>query len=143
MNMGLYFSVKSDIVKEYEYETKRVKIEGKEYDAIFPKKHTRIKAFVREYRDSNAGDSWANISDWVGECYVLWKDDNDEKWECLHNGRGGFYIGKEYIEMKDGIFKVLFELESNKFKKAHLKRREISHLKEQQKRINKRLEELL
>ena len=57
----------------YKFEFKKVFIDGREFEAIFPAKHSMIKAVVYNWYDENHGDPYANISAWRCDHYILYK----------------------------------------------------------------------
>jgi hypothetical protein len=115
---------------EYKYKEKKVKIQGKEYVAVFPLKHSAVKGVVSECINKNAGDSYANISDYHETLFVLKKGEN--AWKKLYEGKKN-ECPKEY-EL-EGYFPLLFSLETDSFRKKWTKNREIKSLK-------KRIEEV-
>ena len=105
----------------YDGEDKKVKVDGRSFDAFFPKRHTTVKGIVYKYErwDANRGDPYANISNMKEYIilWVLWK--GHEEWEKIVEGpkntsRYGlaYYSGgSRYLY---SIADVLFELETPK-----------------------------
>ena len=130
--------------KTYTGSEEEVTLDGEKYSAYFPKNHSRVKGIVLHSYNANAWDTWANIPDYRTICHVLWK--GSKEWKKEYEGRSrDFDIRGEEINVGafDGIYPILFGLESDEVKDEFLKKHEIRCLKERIKSDSKRLEELI
>ena len=126
----------------YKLSNKKVTIKGKKYKAYFPNKHSRVSGIVIECWDENAGDSYANITDYHSKVYVLWKGDKD--WKEIHNGKGThFNVNGVNLDVGDGLNYILIELESENVKNKDYQKKEIMALKKKISDDTKRLKELV
>jgi len=127
--------------KEYSLTQKKVKIEGRQFDAEFVKDHSRVEGIVLEVRDLNAHDSYANIPDWSTTCFVRYK--GDKTWKNFYHGKQTkFEVGGTWYDTSRGLFRFLFNLESEKTIETFLTREKINFLRKDIKGRKKLLEEL-
>ncbi len=109
-------------MREYEYKEKEVKIGSQTYKAIIPKRHSRIKGLIFNWRDQNSDDDWANIQRWMRTMYVLYKGDTE--WtHCPMNDEMTKWAKKGL-----GFLAVLHNLESERVKKRIWKSERVQFL---------------
>lgn len=128
-------------IKHYSYSEEKIRLEGREYSAIFPKEHSRIKGIAVHSFNANAWDAWANIPDYRTICYVLWQGQKD--WKKEYEGKSDkFAINSRKLGAFEGLYTLLFDLESCEVRKDFLKKQEVRDLKKEIKEKSRRLEEL-
>ncbi len=98
---------------------KKAKISGKEFDAFYPKTHSRLKGIVYSRCNLNSSDPWANIPKWE-TCFYI-KKKGEKYWEkqedsCLYHGIG--------------LFKILFSLESDEEKERYKDKERLLYLRQ-------------
>ena len=119
----------------YEYKYRRVKVDDIEYEASYPQGHGRINGIIYYWKDLNAYDDWANVSDYKLTFYIKYK--GDRKWTKIE--------GKEYETTYwryAGLNRLLFNLESDEVKREMIKNKRISELQEEIPKLQKELRSL-
>ncbi|MDD5133121.1 MAG: hypothetical protein PHD81_02660 [Candidatus Nanoarchaeia archaeon] len=115
---------------KYKIRRERIGFEGqqRDYEAIYPEKHSRIKGIILNYWDDNKDDSYANRKDYHSVCEVLYK--GDIFWKKVFDGRGLYFkIDNVEINANDSIDEILLKLEDEKTREKLVKKDRISELK--------------
>ena len=119
--------------KSYKISSRKVKVNGVEYDAAFPEKHSRIKGVVVN-GTSGKVDSQHNTARYMdGWLKVLVMRKGERKWEEIYDG--SYNASPQNYR---AIFPLLYELEDKKTKKEFV----VGLLREQLKEAESELEKL-
>lgn len=125
---------------------KKVNINNETYDAFFPTKHSEVKGIVFKFSriNRNAGDDWANCSDWVTNIslYVMWKYTND--WEKIVDGdhntsKYRLDLGWNFNYRAISIDDLLFQMESSSIRNKSELREKIKTIKKDIKNLKESL----
>ena len=109
---------------------------------------TIFEAFACVTLDNNASDPWANIANYHTYCHI--KVEGEKDWRNYHNS--GKYINVKFdcngesisqrLCADNGLFAMLYQLESPKYKKKYEKKARIKELRQNIKDSKKELVKL-
>ena len=124
-------------MKEYIGKTIEVEIDGEKFEAFYPDEHPSIKAVICKWVDTNAGDDYANLTNYYIWSYVMFKgSDNWEKiyvgyaWMYYTGNRNGLGAKLERDDIQDNDT-LLFAFEPIPDQRLFKKKERIAELKEE------------
>ena len=107
----------------YNCDVKKVDINGRDYDAYFPKKHTTLRGIISNFWREDDWDGYGPTQTHYLKIFILRK--RKENWENLYKGLYHKAPGEYQVGDVNGL---LFNFEKESFKNIYLAQEKINTL---------------